>query len=162
MILCQFGRRTAAPLHLKRFLMRLLQFTVASIFLMAGVNKILDHGTLVHTLFRLKWLPDGLIYPAVTLLILLELGTGLLLLTGRTVRVAAAVGTLMSASFTGVTGFLIGQHAGSTCGCFGSLLPLAPPAMFGVDLLLLLSCLTLLDHHRLQVAHGIRSDDRTQ
>lgn len=100
--------------HLLRYCLRLL---LAATFLYAGVVKLPDMAGFASVIGGFGLLPAALHLPAAYVLVALELGTGLALLTPWRGAVALCAAQLLL--FIAVLGW--GLHLGldTDCGCFG-------------------------------------------
>lgn len=130
-----------ASMHIVSLVLRCM---VASTFLIAVIGKLLDYQEFVQGILRLGWIPERLSQSAAILLLVMELGVGLLMLSRRGVLLGAAVGGSLAAGFIVVTGALIARGTSIGCPCLGIFLKLPPSAMLGVDILLVSACLVLL------------------
>ena len=92
----------------------------------ASVSKVFAFHPFAMSLSSLARVPDGLANPAAAGLIALECGTGLLLLSGKSLRSAASAALFLFGSFTVVLSGAIVRGVELPCNCFGSFGPGLP------------------------------------
>jgi hypothetical protein len=92
----------------------------------ASVSKIFAFHPFAMSLSRLAHVPEYLANPAGAGLIALECGTGLLLLSGKSIRIAASVALFLFVAFTVLLSGAIVRGVDLPCNCFGSLGPRLP------------------------------------
>jgi len=113
------GRRDTSD-KAEVILMRILIILLASIFVVAGVEKWIDPADFEASLIRLELFPDGMISPVVVGIPLLEIVLGLMCLVTSTSRRAIQGLVVLTALYTLLLSYewLRGIEVG--CGCFGA------------------------------------------
>ena len=121
----------------------------------ASVSKLFAFHSSAVSLSILAHVPENLANPAEAGLIALECGTGLLLLSGKSIRISAPAALCLFVAFTLVLSGAIVRGVDHPCNCFGSLgprLPVREEAL--LDLLLaavaffLVKCASAAEVHR--------------
>ena len=92
----------------------------------ASVSKVFAFHPFAMSLSSLAHVPEHLANPAAAGLIALECGTGLLLLSGKSIRIAALAALFLFVAFTVVLSGAIVRGVDLPCNCFGSLGPRLP------------------------------------
>ncbi|HEX7572336.1 MAG TPA: MauE/DoxX family redox-associated membrane protein [Bacteroidota bacterium] len=92
----------------------------------ASVSKIFAFHPFAMSLSSLAHVPEYLANPAAAGLIALECGTGLLLLSGKSIRIAASAALFLFVAFTVLLSGAIVRGVDVPCNCFGSLGPRLP------------------------------------
>jgi uncharacterized membrane protein YphA (DoxX/SURF4 family) len=92
----------------------------------ASVSKVFAFHPFAMSLSSLAHVPDEIANPAAAGLIALECGTGLLLLSGKSIRIAALAALFLFVAFTVVLSGAIVRGVDLPCNCFGSLGPRLP------------------------------------
>ncbi len=92
----------------------------------ASVSKVFAFHPFAMSLSGLAHVPECLANPAGAGLIALECGTGLLLLSGRSIRIAASAALFLFVLFTVLLSGAIVRGVELPCNCFGSLGPRLP------------------------------------
>jgi uncharacterized membrane protein YphA (DoxX/SURF4 family) len=92
----------------------------------ASLSKVVAFHPFAMSLSRLAHVPEYLAAPAAAVLIILECGTGLLLLTGKSGRIAASAALFLFVAFTIALSGAIVRGIELPCNCFGSLGPKLP------------------------------------
>ena len=92
----------------------------------ASASKIFAFHPFAVSLSGLAHVPEYFANPAAAGLIALECGTGLLLLSGKSIRIAASAALFLFVAFTAVLSGAIVRGVDPLCNCFGSLGPRLP------------------------------------
>ncbi len=92
----------------------------------ASVSKVFTFHPFAMSLSSLAHVPDELANPAAAGLIALECGTGLLLLSGKSLRSAASAALFLFGAFAVVLSTAIVRGVDLPCNCFGSFGPSLP------------------------------------
>ncbi len=92
----------------------------------ASASKVFAFHPFAMSVSSLANLPEYLAAPAAAAVIALECGTGLLLLTGKSVRIGAWAALILFVAFTLVLSGAIFRGVDPPCNCFGSLGPRLP------------------------------------
>jgi hypothetical protein len=92
----------------------------------ASVSKVVAFHQFVMSLSSLTHMPAYVATPAAAALVALECGTGLLLLAGKSTRVAACAALFLFIAFAVVLSGAIVRGIDLPCNCFGSLGPRLP------------------------------------
>lgn len=128
----------------------------------ASVSKFFAFHPFAMSLSSLAHVPEYLANTAAAGLIALECGTGLLLLSGKSIRIAASAALFLFLAFTVVLSGSIVRGVDPPCNCFGSLgprLPMREQAL--LDLLLaaaaffLIRCASATEPHEFSPPTGI-------
>jgi uncharacterized membrane protein YphA (DoxX/SURF4 family) len=141
-----------------------LRLTLGLIFIISSGAKLRDPAAFVRGVLEYQVLPPPLAQLYGRLLPFAELGTGLLLLSGLVVPVAAGLAALMLTSFAAAVASNVARGRALSCHCFGehSVSRSGWHALAG-DLVLLLVALWSLKNstHFSSVATALLSDPRT-
>lgn len=118
---------------------------LGSIFMLAGIAKVLDARSFLFTVQQLDLFPAPAILPAAIVVIACEICFGLALLVGFQTRISAGLLAALLLSFVSAITFAIVQGKAVDCGCFGSI----ASERLGVgvilrDILLIAGCLWLI------------------
>lgn len=119
-----------------------LRFLAAGIFLAAAFSKVFAFSGLLLTLTRLGWFPPSSLSALAVAVIVVELATGLLLLSSSTAfqRLGSIVGVGLSVIFIGVHLSLLGRGVNEVCSCLGLSFKQSPSFMLGLNALLFGAC----------------------
>ena len=112
--------RTVSRGELVRDVIGLLaRIGLASVWLISGYLKAVDHRTTVVAVRGYRILPESLVVPVASVLPYLEIALGLLLLVGLATRLAAVLSTVVLVVF--IAGVISAAARGLSidCGCFG-------------------------------------------
>ncbi len=124
---------TAKPgIILRRYLYATAYYFIAIVFLAAGMFKIYDPAPMLGTLELIQFLNNPLSVLIATILPVIEIILGVLLLTGKKIRISLIAATGLFWFFFGfsVYGYAVGLDA--DCGCFGNVIA----SDFGVGMIL--------------------------
>ena len=91
---------------------------LGALFVYAAWHKILSPGSFAHEINNYKILPVALVNPMAIFLPWLELFCGLALIVNRGAKGAAALVTLLMATFTLAVVSVVLRHLNISCGCF--------------------------------------------
>jgi len=100
--------------------MRVLIILLASIFIMAGVEKWIDPADFEASLIRLELFPDGIISPIVVAIPFLEIVLGLMCLVISTSRRAIQGLLVLTMLYTLLLSYEWLRGIAVGCGCFGA------------------------------------------
>ena len=104
----------------------ILRLTLGMVLTAASVSKISAFHPFSVSVSLLSGLPQGVSPSAAAILLVLELGTGLMLLLGRSVRAAAASAAILFVLFACVLSAAIVRRVDTPCNCFGAFGPDLP------------------------------------
>lgn len=108
-----------ASTHLVRVVVMLIRLILGSVFVWAALSKVPRPWELAEEIVSFGLVPAILAPAFAILLITVELVTGLLLILGLRVRLAARVVVLLLAVFIVALSQALLRHLDLTCGCFG-------------------------------------------
>lgn len=130
--------------------MPVLRWTIAAVFILAGVNKALDPAATTQSIADYRLLPAPLILFTGWYVPWLEIGCGWALLTRRLQSGGWLLAILLSASFAVFTGSAWWRGLDIACGCFGATGSAGQlPWMTALDAaMLLISVFSLRNHLR--------------
>jgi len=117
---------------LRRYLYATAYYFIAIVLLAAGIFKIYDPAPMLGTLELIRFLNNPLSVFIATILPVIEIALGILLLTGKKIRISLIAATGLFWFFFGfsVYGYAVGLDA--DCGCFGNVIS----SDFGVGMIL--------------------------
>lgn len=124
---------TANPgITLRRYLYATAYYFIAIVLLAAGIFKIYDPAPMLGTLELIKFLNTPLSVLIATILPVIEITLGILILTGKNIRISLIAATGLFWFFFGfsVYGYAVGLDA--DCGCFGNVIA----SDFGVGMII--------------------------
>ncbi len=124
---------TANPgINLRQYLYATVYYFIAIVLLAAGIFKIYDPAPMLGTLDLIQFLNNPLSVFIATILPVIEIALGILLLTGKKIRISLMTATGLFWIFFGfsVYGYAVGLDA--DCGCFGNVIA----SDFGVGMIL--------------------------
>jgi len=117
---------------LRQYLYITSYYFIAIVLLAAGVLKIYDPAPMLGTLEMIQFLNNPLSVLIATILPVIEIALGILLLTGKKMRISLIAATGLFWFFFGfsVYGYAVGLDA--NCGCYGNVIA----SDFGVGMIL--------------------------
>jgi len=117
---------------LRRYLYATAYYFIAIVLLAAGIFKIYDPAPMLGTLELIRFLNNPLSVFIATVLPVIEIALGILLLTGKKIRISLIAATGLFWFFFGfsIYGYAVGLDA--DCGCFGNVIA----SDFGVGMIL--------------------------
>lgn len=109
-------------INLRRYLYATAYYFIAIVLLAAGIFKIYDPTPMLGTLELIQFLNNTLSVLIATILPVIEITLGILLLTGKIIRISliAATGLFWFFFVFSVYGYAVGLDA--DCGCFGNVI----------------------------------------
>ena len=119
-------------ISIRRYLYATAYYFIATVLLAAGMFKIYDPAPMLGTLELIRFLNNPLSVFIATILPVIEIALGILLLTGKKIRISLIAATGLFWFFFGfsVYGYAVGLDA--DCGCFGNVIS----SDFGVGMIL--------------------------